>query len=296
MEVTGESSHALPLGPFTSTPRESSPDLERFDVQNDSLVSSGSESSKEDWLIKVCCPGARHRYCRHGQTKKRISSCKKTRFSRSLDKDDFTESAQWMPFTSYQTYTGVPRQESSDLKWLIRLRCPRAQMELMLPDAKQSLPAVSLSRSPSKICRDSQTENAKNPERWPAKKHHSITQAVVNETQDAVGSTQSLLERENHFVREVDRYLKHNDFLALRRKEMLYKKWFESVSRPLLQKIQDKVDNQSSEEIEERKRKQFSLYLNYCNKKVLVMKRCILLEGVCPTVSEFIGFVDFDQG
>uniref|UniRef100_A0A8D2IUH0 Protein FAM228B n=1 Tax=Varanus komodoensis TaxID=61221 RepID=A0A8D2IUH0_VARKO len=66
---------------------------------------------------------------------------------------------------------------------------------------------------------------------------------------------------------EVDRYLKHNDFLALRRKEMLYKKWFESVSRPLLQKIQDKVDNQSSEEIEERKRKQFSLYLNYCNKK-----------------------------
>lgn len=51
---------------------------------------------------------------------------------------------------------------------------------------------------------------------------------------------------------------------------MLYKKWFENVSSPLLQTIQDKIDNQSSEEIEERKRKQLSLYLNYCNTKVLV--------------------------
>ncbi|ETE63099.1 hypothetical protein L345_11148, partial [Ophiophagus hannah] len=71
-----------------------------------------------------------------------------------------------------------------------------------------------------------------------------------------------------HEKKEVDRYLKHNDFLALRRREMLYKKWFESVSRPLLQKIQDKVDNQSSKEIEERKRKQLSHYLNYCNEKL----------------------------
>lgn len=51
---------------------------------------------------------------------------------------------------------------------------------------------------------------------------------------------------------------------------MLYKKWFENVSRPLLQKIQDKIDTQSSEEIEEMKRKQLTLYLDYCNKKVLV--------------------------
>lgn len=58
---------------------------------------------------------------------------------------------------------------------------------------------------------------------------------------------------------------------------MLYKKWFENVQSPLLQKIQDKVDNQSSEEIEERKRKQLSLYLAHCNKKVLV-KKIILLE------------------
>ncbi|NXG71375.1 F228B protein, partial [Baryphthengus martii] len=66
---------------------------------------------------------------------------------------------------------------------------------------------------------------------------------------------------------EVDRYLRHSDFLSLRKKEMLYKKWLEDVSEPLLQKIEDKMNSQSSEEIRKRKEEQFSLYLNYCNKK-----------------------------
>lgn len=75
---------------------------------------------------------------------------------------------------------------------------------------------------------------------------------------------------------------------------MLYKKWFENVSSPLLQKIQDKVDNQSSEEIEERKRKQLSLYLNYCNKKVLIKKNVLLLKGIWRDVSKIVKFVSFD--
>ena len=66
----------------------------------------------------------------------------------------------------------------------------------------------------------------------------------------------------------MDRYLRHNDFLNLRRKEMLYKKWLQEVSEPLLQKIEDKMDSQSSEEIRKRKEEQLSLYLNYCKKKV----------------------------
>ncbi|XP_035178069.1 protein FAM228B isoform X3 [Oxyura jamaicensis] len=68
-------------------------------------------------------------------------------------------------------------------------------------------------------------------------------------------------------VKEVDRYLTHNDFLNLRKKEILYKKWLEDVSEPLLQKIEDKMDSQSSDEIEKRKEEQLSLYLNYCKKK-----------------------------
>lgn len=62
--------------------------------------------------------------------------------------------------------------------------------------------------------------------------------------------------------------MRHNDFLNLRKKEILYKKWLEDVSEPLLQKIQDKMESQSSEEIRKRKEQQHSLYLNYCNNKV----------------------------
>ncbi|XP_015667783.1 protein FAM228B [Protobothrops mucrosquamatus] len=240
-------------------------------IRADSLSSENSESSGEDWLIKVCCPGARHRYSKRAHAKKSISSrSTKTGDSSILDKkDDFTEKTELTPTTSYQDYTRVPRQESTDLEWLVRLRCPRAEMEQLMPDLKQSFPGVTrfLSKSQSKVCGASQSEKTKTSESWLTQKHLSIAQALVNESQDVIGPIQLLLEKESCFIREVDRYLKHNDFLALRRREMLYKKWFESVSRPLLQKIQDKVDNQSSKEIEERKRKQLSLYLNYCNEK-----------------------------
>ncbi|NXJ66823.1 F228B protein, partial [Rostratula benghalensis] len=86
-------------------------------------------------------------------------------------------------------------------------------------------------------------------------------------SRDIIVSAHRILDRENYFVREVDRYLRHNDFLNLRKKEILYKKWLEDVSEPLLQKIQDKMDSQSSKEIQKRKEQQQSLYLNYHNKK-----------------------------
>lgn len=79
--------------------------------------------------------------------------------------------------------------------------------------------------------------------------------------------------------------MNHNDFLNLRKKEIQYKKWLERVSEPLLHKIEDKVDSQSSEEIEERKRNQLALYLNYCNKKVPTRNNFIsgkfLIIGSC---------------
>ncbi|KAM7173730.1 protein FAM228B isoform 2-T2 [Macrochelys suwanniensis] len=127
-----------------------------------------------------------------------------------------------------QAGSGVPNMGGSENHWLLKLKCPRSQTEF-----------------------DLQT-----PE-----------QAVSNEGQDIIAATQSILDRENYFVKEVDKYLKHRDFLEQRKKEIQYKKWLERVSEPLLQKIEDKVDSQSSEEIKERKRKQLSLYLNYCNKK-----------------------------
>ncbi|NXC50146.1 F228B protein, partial [Penelope pileata] len=93
-----------------------------------------------------------------------------------------------------------------------------------------------------------------------------------------MASAQCIFDRENYFVREVDKYLSYNDFLNLRKKEMLYKKWLEDVSEPLLWKIQDKMESQSSEEIKKRREEQLSLYLNYCNKK-----RHVALEAYDPS-------------
>ncbi|NWY04818.1 F228B protein, partial [Nothoprocta ornata] len=95
--------------------------------------------------------------------------------------------------------------------------------------------------------------------------HH--VKAERDESQAIIACAQSILEREDYFVREVDRYLRHSDFLHLRKKEILYKKWLGDVSEPLLQKIEEKVDSKSSEEIRKRNEEQLSLYIDYCNKK-----------------------------
>ncbi|XP_017944270.1 protein FAM228B isoform X2 [Manacus vitellinus] len=66
---------------------------------------------------------------------------------------------------------------------------------------------------------------------------------------------------------EVDRYLRHNDFLNLRKKEIVYKEWLKDVLEPVLQKIEDEMGSQSIEEMQKRKQEQLSQYLNYSNKK-----------------------------
>ncbi|NXT17178.1 F228B protein, partial [Syrrhaptes paradoxus] len=106
-----------------------------------------------------------------------------------------------------------------------------------------------------------------NTKDWLTPKDFCRAKAALDESQDIIASVECILDRENYFVREVDRYLRHNDFLNLRKKEILYKKWLENVSDPLLQKIEDKMENQSIEEIRKRKEEQLSLYINYCNKK-----------------------------
>uniref|UniRef100_A0A8C0Z7Y3 Family with sequence similarity 228 member B n=1 Tax=Cyanistes caeruleus TaxID=156563 RepID=A0A8C0Z7Y3_CYACU len=71
-----------------------------------------------------------------------------------------------------------------------------------------------------------------------------------------------------HFLlKEVDRYLRHCDFLDLRKTELLYKKYLEDVSEPFMQKMKDQMHSQSEEEVQKRRREQFSQYLNYCAKK-----------------------------
>ncbi|XP_072188420.1 protein FAM228B [Excalfactoria chinensis] len=102
---------------------------------------------------------------------------------------------------------------------------------------------------------------------WLTQKDFYRVKVTPDESGDIITSAQSILDRENYFVREVDSYLRHHDFLHLRKKEMLYKKWLEDVSEPLLWKIEDKMDSQSMKEIQKRREEQLSLYLNYRKKK-----------------------------
>ncbi|KAM6085983.1 protein FAM228B isoform 1-T3 [Theristicus caerulescens] len=132
------------------------------------------------------------------------------------------------PMAPLRTSPTMCTVNSSDTAWLLRVKCPRPVRE-----CDQQRP-------------------------W---------QVAPDESRDIIASAQRILDRENYFVREVDRYLRHNDFLNLRKKEILYKKWLEDISEPVLQKIEDKMDSQSSEEISKRREQQLSLYLNYCKKK-----------------------------
>ncbi|KAM7061156.1 protein FAM228B isoform 2-T5 [Acridotheres tristis] len=90
--------------------------------------------------------------------------------------------------------------------------------------------------------------------------------AAPDQSRNMIASVQCILDREN-FVRELGRYLRHSDFLNLRKKELLYKKYIEDVSEPFMQKMKDRMDSQSQEEMQKRRREQLSQYLNYCTKK-----------------------------
>ncbi|XP_035416008.1 protein FAM228B isoform X1 [Cygnus atratus] len=157
---------------------------------------------------------------------------------------------------------------SPETPWQRRPKCPRPATEHEQQKLWQRFPSAPARSNPANTFDCSRLFGKKNATKyWLTQKDFSHVKAAPDESRGIIASAQAVLDRENYFVREVDRYLRHNDFLNLRKKEILYKKWLEDVSEPLLQKIEDKMDSQSSDEIEKRKEEQLSLYLNYCKKK-----------------------------
>ncbi|XP_019376378.1 PREDICTED: protein FAM228B isoform X1 [Gavialis gangeticus] len=182
----------------------------------------------------------------------------------------------------------LARRRTSDDFWLLRSHSSEAENEQDVQVPEHEIPSSvyekdqklsTFSRTKSshiwqdpwtplqKACSSLDSGKKKATRDWLTQKHVSLAQAVSSESKGVIDSAKTILDEEDYFVKEVDKYLNHNDFLNLRKKEIQYKKWLERVSEPLLHKIEDKVDSQSSEEIEERKRNQLALYLNYCNKK-----------------------------
>uniref|UniRef100_A0A8D0N474 Protein FAM228B n=1 Tax=Sus scrofa TaxID=9823 RepID=A0A8D0N474_PIG len=64
---------------------------------------------------------------------------------------------------------------------------------------------------------------------------------------------------------ELDKYLKHHEFLNARRKEILHKRWNDHVADPLQKKIIEKVC--SHKKIKKRRQEELDGFLKYVNKK-----------------------------
>ncbi|XP_054753477.2 protein FAM228B-like [Lytechinus pictus] len=77
-----------------------------------------------------------------------------------------------------------------------------------------------------------------------------------------------VLNTEKTFVKDVDNYLMNKDFLDLRKKEMLYKKWSEKIWEPIDSSIYKEMKNYPK--VDKRKRSIYKEYLRHGNKKGFV--------------------------
>ncbi|XP_008591920.1 PREDICTED: protein FAM228B [Galeopterus variegatus] len=103
----------------------------------------------------------------------------------------------------------------------------------------------------------------KSSKEWLEPRTLSFMKTLGKEDTDA--AVQSILYRENYLIKELDKYLKHNDFLNTRRKEILYKRWVDHVADPLQKKIIEKV--YSHTKIEKRRQEELDGFLKYVNKQ-----------------------------
>ncbi|XP_002739880.3 protein FAM228B-like [Saccoglossus kowalevskii] len=76
----------------------------------------------------------------------------------------------------------------------------------------------------------------------------------------------SLLDEEDGFVKDIDEFVTNKDYLDLRKKEMLHKKWSERVYEPLQKQIYREMKVQYPG-VESRKRNLHDNYVDYCNRR-----------------------------
>ena len=69
----------------------------------------------------------------------------------------------------------------------------------------------------------------------------------------------------------IEDFLRDTELLNVRRKELLYKKWQEKVYIPIRKQVESTIE-QYYNIVDEEKRKEYLNYLNYKNKKVLLIK------------------------
>ncbi|XP_036119250.1 protein FAM228B-like [Molossus molossus] len=103
----------------------------------------------------------------------------------------------------------------------------------------------------------------KSSKEWLEPQPLSFMEALAKE--DVNAAIKSILYRENYVIKELDKYLQRHDFLNVRRREMLYKRWVDHVANPLQKIIAEKV--RSHKKIKKRRQEELDTFLKYVNKK-----------------------------
>uniref|UniRef100_A0A665V0F7 Family with sequence similarity 228 member B n=1 Tax=Echeneis naucrates TaxID=173247 RepID=A0A665V0F7_ECHNA len=101
------------------------------------------------------------------------------------------------------------------------------------------------------------------------KRTHTQKAKMKGENQQVTEIIKPLLDEENIFVEELERFLSQRDLTELRRRELLHKRWTERVWFPLQKRLEEHVAGRHSAEAK-RRQSLYSHYLHHCNTKGFV--------------------------
>ncbi|XP_051500902.1 protein FAM228A [Myxocyprinus asiaticus] len=96
-----------------------------------------------------------------------------------------------------------------------------------------------------------------------------LLEQLHSEQQEVNAITQPLLETEAGFIKNLEHYLTHRDTLALRKKELLHKRWTQCVWLPVQRCIEQHFTHHGYYETKNM-RSMHMHYINYCNAKGFV--------------------------
>ncbi|XP_044148254.1 protein FAM228B isoform X1 [Bufo gargarizans] len=131
---------------------------------------------------------------------------------------------------------------------------------------QNSLPLPKTMAAPRPVTRSLSTTSLRKTGDWLS--HKPYVQLLVDEESREISAmTQCVLDTENLYNQRVNEYVKQAEQAEQCRKEIQHKRWMERVADPLQKVIEKYIDNQSSEDIEKRRRRLLAQYLRYCNKK-----------------------------
>ncbi|XP_036436986.1 protein FAM228A [Colossoma macropomum] len=96
-----------------------------------------------------------------------------------------------------------------------------------------------------------------------------LQKQLFSEQQEADAIAQPLLDTENGFIKDLELYLDHRDSVALKKRELLHRRWTQCVWRPVQRSVEQRFAHSCCEGVEPM-RTMLAYYINYCNAKGFV--------------------------